>query len=101
MVADNVYISVGCHLSTSSYYRPYKYGNAWKVSVVCVVVACVRSCSIFVFLQSLFSKVREELVSLYYVTFLVLRCFAVIWFYFLVHGSVSFRRWEPWVSPPP
>ena len=82
-----------------------KYGNAGKVSMVYVVVyhvcVAVRYCECFVFLQSLFSKVREELVSLYYVSFLVLRYFAVICFYFLFHGSVSFRRCEPWVPPPP
>ena len=42
---------------------------------------------LFLFLQSLFSKVREQFISLYYVSFLVLRYFAVIWFYFLVHGA--------------
>ena len=35
---------------------------------------------LFLFLQSLFSKVREQFVSLYYVSFLVLHYFAVIWF---------------------
>ena len=69
--------------------------------VVYRVCVAVRYCECFVFLQSLLSKVREELVSLYYGSFLLLRYFAVIWFYFLFHGIVSFRRCEPWVPPPP